>query len=79
MNSKTLISIIVVLIIAIPLASNVLYTVREGEQVVITQFGESIKTTNEAGLKIKTPFIQKVQRYGETDPRMGRCSQRDYD
>ena len=62
MNSKTLISIIVVLIIAIPLASNVLYTVREGEQVVITQFGESIKTTNEAGLKIKTPFIQKVQR-----------------
>ena len=62
MNSKTLISIIVVLIIAIPLASNVLYTVREGEQVVITQFGESIKATNEAGLKIKTPFIQKVQR-----------------
>jgi membrane protease subunit HflC len=62
MNSKTLISIIVVLIIAIPLASNVLYTVREGEQVVITQFGEAIKTTNEAGLKIKTPFIQKVQR-----------------
>ena len=63
MNSKTLISIIVVLIIAIPLASNVLYTVREGEQVVITQFGEAIKVTSEAGLKIKTPFIQKIQRF----------------
>ena len=63
MNPKTLVSIIVVLIIAIPLASNVLYTVREDEQVVITQFGEAIKVTSEAGLKIKTPFIQKIQRF----------------
>ena len=62
MNPKTLISIIIILIIAIPLASNIFYTVREDEQVVITQFGEAIKTTSEAGLKIKTPFIQKVQR-----------------
>ena len=62
MNPKPLISIIVILIIAIPLASNIFYTVREDEQVVITQFGEAIKTTNEAGLKVRTPFIQKVQR-----------------
>lgn len=62
MNPKPLISIIVILIIAIPLASNIFYTVREDEQVVITQFGEAIKTTDEAGLKVKTPFIQKVQR-----------------
>ncbi|RKU32484.1 protease modulator HflC [Candidatus Poribacteria bacterium] len=62
MNPKVLVSIIVILIIAIPLASNVFYTVREDEQVVITQFGEAIRTTSEAGLKIKTPFIQKVQR-----------------
>lgn len=62
MNPKALVTIIVILIIAIPLVSNVFYTVREDEQVVITQFGEAIKTTREAGLKIKTPFIQKVQR-----------------
>ncbi len=62
MNPKTLIVIIVVLIIAIFLGSNLFYTVREDEQVVITQFGEAIKTMSEAGLKIKTPFIQKVQR-----------------
>ncbi len=62
MTSKTLISIIVVLIIAVFLASTVFYTVREDEQVVITQFGEAIKATAEAGLKMKTPFIQKVQR-----------------
>ena len=62
MNPKILISVIVVLIIAIPLASNIFYTVREDEQVVMTQFGEAIKATGEAGLKIKTPFIQKVQR-----------------
>ena len=62
MNPKVLVSIIIIVIIAIPLASNVFYTVREDEQVVITQFGEAIKTTSEAGLKIKTPFIQKVQR-----------------
>ena len=62
MKPKTLLSLVVIIIIAIPLASNVFYTVREDEQVVITQFGEAIKTTNEAGLQIKTPFIQKVQR-----------------
>ena len=62
MNPKPLISIIVILIIAIPLASNIFYTVREDEQVVITQFGEALKTIDEAGLKVKTPFIQKVQR-----------------
>ena len=31
MNPKTLISIIIIIIIAIPLASNIFYTVREDE------------------------------------------------
>ena len=34
----------------------------EGQQAVITQFGAPVgKSLTEAGLKIKTPFIQQVQ------------------
>ena len=63
MNAKTLVPLVVVLIIAISLAANIFYTVHEGEQVVITQFGEAIKATDKAGLNIKTPFIQEIQRF----------------
>ena len=66
MSVKSLIPtiiIVILIIVAIPLAS-ALYVVREGEQVVITQFGKPIgdPITN-AGLKIKTPFIQQVHRF----------------
>ena len=55
--------IVVLIIVAIPLAS-ALYVVREGEQVVITQFGRPIgEPITNAGLKIKTPFIQQVHRF----------------
>jgi len=63
MGAKVLIPLIIILIIAIPLAASMFYVVHEGEQVVITQFGEPIKQTAEAGLKIKTPFIQEVNRF----------------
>ena len=54
---------LVALIVAIPIAANTFYTVREDQQVVITQFGEPVRQTAEAGLKIKTPFIQQVNRF----------------
>ena len=62
MNVNKIISLVAipVLVIAIPLAAS-LYTVKEGKQVIITQFGKPVgnpKTT--AGLKIKIPFIQDV-------------------
>lgn len=39
------------------------YTVNETEQVIITQFGKPVGgIVNEAGLKLKIPFIQKVNR-----------------
>ncbi len=66
MGAKVLIPLIIILIIAIPLliiAASMFYVVHEGEQVVITQFGEPVKQTAEAGLKIKTPFIQQVNRF----------------
>lgn len=46
------------------LASASLYTVSETEQVIITQFGKPIgETVSEAGLHVKVPFIQKVNRF----------------
>ena len=39
------------------------YTVNETEQVIITQFGKPVgNIVEEAGLKLKIPFIQEVNR-----------------
>jgi len=58
------ISIIVVAIIALIILSGTLYTVDQVEQVIITQFGKPVgKPVTEAGLHIKIPFIQKVNRF----------------
>lgn len=39
------------------------YTIREGEQVIITQFGKPVSDPEtKAGLKLKLPFIQKINR-----------------
>ncbi len=47
----------------IVLAYESLYKVNETEQVIITQFGKPVGgVTAEAGLKVKTPFIQKINR-----------------
>ncbi len=54
-----LIAAIIVLTIANPF-----YTVREYEQVIITQFGKPVgDPINTPGLKLKIPFIQKVHRF----------------
>ena len=37
-----------------------MYTVTEGQQAVITQFGDLVSVRTEAGLYSKMPFIQKV-------------------
>jgi len=55
---------VVIVIFLILLISGAFYTVREWEQVVITQFGRPIgKPKTEAGLRFKIPFIQKLHRY----------------
>jgi membrane protease subunit HflC len=60
---------IATLAMAVFLLANSAYTVGETEQVFITQFGKPIGRainadpgTNEAGLRLKIPFIQKVNR-----------------
>jgi membrane protease subunit HflC len=58
MKIKHLLTILLALIIIIIL-SGTLYTVKETEQVVITQFGKPIgKPIKDAGLHMKIPFIQ---------------------
>ena len=54
--------ILLVIIVAAVLAGGSLYIVQEGEQAVITQFGRPVRVVTEAGLNVKTPFVQKVNR-----------------
>jgi len=66
-STKVLVPLIIlgiIIIAAVLIASGVFYVVHEGEQVVITQFGEPIgQPITTAGLKVKTPFIQEVHRF----------------
>ena len=55
--------IIIALIILLVIAASAFYTIREWEQVVITQFGKVIATKAEAGLNVRIPIIQKINRY----------------
>ncbi len=55
--------LLVLLILGGIVASKALYTVNETERVIITQFGKPVgEIINEAGLKVKVPFIQTVNR-----------------
>lgn len=55
--------LLVLLILGAIVASGALYTVDETERVIITQFGKPVgEIINEAGLKVKVPFIQTVNR-----------------
>lgn len=55
--------VLVLLILGGIVASGALYTVDETERVIITQFGKPVgEIINEAGLKVKIPFIQIVNR-----------------
>jgi membrane protease subunit HflC len=65
MRLKTVIPLILIILIpAIFLATNVFYVIHEGEQVVITQFGAPVgRPIADAGLHTKTPFVQQVHRF----------------
>ena len=55
--------LLVLLILGGIVASGALYTVDETERVIITQFGKPVgEIINEAGLKVKVPFIQTINR-----------------
>ena len=61
MRLTRLVPILVVIIIGLIILGGTLYTVDQTQQVIITQFGEPIgKPITKAGLRLKKPFIQKV-------------------
>jgi membrane protease subunit HflC len=57
---KAVVLVVVLLILAAILLYASAYTVAEGKQVVITQFGKPVGSLQDAGLKFKFPFIQTV-------------------
>jgi len=61
-NMATAVGVVVLVLLGI-IGSEALYTLDETERVIITQFGRPIgNVIDEAGLKIKIPFIQAVNR-----------------
>jgi modulator of FtsH protease HflC len=60
---RTVISILVGFVALWLLIPQVLFTVDEREQAIITQFGAYIRTISEPGLHAKLPFVQTVHRF----------------
>ena len=64
MKLKILIPMIILIILILPIAFSMFYVVNEAEQVIITEFGRPVgEPIVNAGLKIKTPFIQQIHRF----------------
>jgi membrane protease subunit HflC len=58
------VSIIVIVVAILLVLSGTFYTVEEGQQAVIVQFGRPVgETVTEAGLHVKLPFVQGVRRF----------------
>jgi modulator of FtsH protease HflC len=60
---QTVIGIVVVVAALWVLIPQVLFTIDEREQAIITQFGAYIRTIMEPGLHAKIPFVQTVHRF----------------
>ena len=59
---KAIVALVIVILAAVVLIPASMYTVPEGSQAVITQFGDPVRVRTEAGLYFKPPFIQKIHR-----------------
>lgn len=58
------VSIIVVMVMLLLVLSGTFYTVEEGQQAVIVQFGRPVgEPVTAAGLHVKLPFVQEVRRF----------------
>ena len=64
MKSRGLQILLVLVVLLAIVSTGAFYVVREGEQVVITQFGRPVgDAIKDAGLRLKLPFIQTVNRF----------------
>lgn len=69
---KSLITILVIVVVALIVIAQSAYIVRESEQVIITQFGKPVgDAVKDAGIHFKVPFVQTAnffdKRYLEWD------------
>ena len=63
---KTITVIIVVgVILLLFLITGPFYVIEEGQQAVVVRFGRIIEVNQNAGLKIKVPFVDKVERFSK--------------
>lgn len=60
-NTKLLVPIIVAIVLLF--IANPFYIINEGEQCVVTRFGEIVHSTNKSGLHVKIPFLDVVTKY----------------
>jgi modulator of FtsH protease HflC len=61
MNPVRLVVIVILTVLLLALLSTATYTVNEGDQAVVTQFGKPVgKPVTTPGLKMKMPFVQTV-------------------
>jgi membrane protease subunit HflC len=63
MKKLIIVLAIIVGVVFVVLVLGPFYTVKEGEQAVVVRFGRIVQVQTEAGLKLKTPFLDRVQRY----------------
>lgn len=63
MQNRTLITALIVGVVAIVIAMGALFTVDERETAFVLQFGELQKVYATPGLKVKIPFVQEVIKY----------------
>ena len=72
---RNLVTLAVILIAAVILLQTSCYIVDEREQVVVTEFGQPVRTVQTPGLYFKIPFIQQLHTfddrllYSDADPR----------
>ena len=63
MKKLVTILVVVAVVIIIFLLLGPFYTIQEGEQAVVVEFGRIVKVDTSAGLKTKVPFIDTVIKY----------------
>ena len=63
MHNKPLIIIAIIVMLALVTAGSFLYVIQETEQAVITQFGQAKRVVTQAGLHLKKPILEHVNRF----------------
>ncbi len=57
---KKTIGFLVIVVVAAFILNSVFFTVGEDQQVVVTRLGKPVRVLREAGLHVRTPFIEQL-------------------